>query len=155
MSIHIWIDADSCPRLVRHYVSEYALKHNHTLTFVANKPLPENERSFEMIICPQKKDAADDYILANSTENDMVITRDILLAERLVKKNTAVINDRGVLFTKDNIKDKVADRNFDFQLAQIGFGGQKKSTYNEKQLAQFISCFSAVISKLEKNHAFL
>lgn len=155
MSVHIWIDADSCPRLVRHYVSEYALRHNHKLTLVANKPLSEKEDRFEMIICPNEKDAADNYIFAESTENDIVITRDILLAERLVKKNIAVINDRGTVFSKDNIKYKVEDRNFDFQLAQIGLGGQKKSSYNKKQLAEFISCFSAVIKKLEKIHMVL
>lgn len=155
MSIHIWIDADSCPRLVRHYVSEYAARHNHTLTLVANKPVPDCGDRFEMIICPQEKDAADNYILSEAGEADIVITRDILLAERLVKKNTAVINDRGTAFTADNIRDKVEDRNFDFQLAQIGLGGQKKSTYGKKQLAEFIACFSAAIRKLEKKQAFL
>ena len=36
---HIWIDADSCPRLVREYTADYAQKNHLSLTLVANKPV--------------------------------------------------------------------------------------------------------------------
>ena len=93
---HIWIDADSCPRLVREYTADYAQKNHLSLTLVANKPVPagSDRKNFEMIICSAEKDAADNYIVSSASEKDIVITRDILLAERLVAKNISVINDQ-------------------------------------------------------------
>lgn len=148
---HIWIDADSCPRLVREYTADYAQKNHLPLTLVANKPVPAGsyEKNFEMVICPAEKDAADNYIVSSASEKDIVITRDILLAERLVAKNISVINDRGTAFTKDNIQDKIADRNFDLQLAQIGLGGSKKSSYGEKEFSKFKKCFERELQKLK------
>ena len=98
---------------------------------------------------PCRKDAADNYIVSSASEKDIVITRDILLAERLVAKNISVINDRGTAFTKDNIQDKIADRNFDLQLAQIGLGGSKKNSYGEKEFSKFKKCFERELQKLK------
>ena len=98
--------------------------------------------------CPQEQDAADDYIVNNVQENDLVITRDIPLAARLVDKSITTINDRGTSFTKDNIKQKLSDRDFDLQLAQIGLGGFKPNTYDKKLLTKFINCFDREITKI-------
>ena len=110
MSIQIWIDADSCPTLVRNYVVSYAKKLEIPVLFVANKPIPAQTNDFKMIICPQEKDAADNIIFDQAQHNDLVITRDIILASRLVEKGITTINDRGFSFTKDNIKEKVSER---------------------------------------------
>ena len=83
----IWIDADSCPTLVRSYVTKYAAKENLTVNFVANKPVnSNNEFPFNMIVCSAEKDAADNYILEHAVESDLVITRDIVFADKLVSK---------------------------------------------------------------------
>ena len=144
----IWIDADSCPKLVREFVLKYAENKNLEVNFVANKKIPSERNNFTMIICPLKQDAADDYIVNNASQNDLVITRDIPLADRLVEKEITTINDRGTTFTKNNIKDKLADRNFDLQLAQIGLVNYKPNTYDKKNLTKFINCFDREITKL-------
>ena len=59
-----------------------------------------------MILAENTKDSADNIIFENITEKDIAITRDILLAERLVQKNIKTINDRGTYFSKENIKKK-------------------------------------------------
>lgn len=102
----------------------------------------------EMVICSKEKDAADDYIYYNASAGDIVITRDIILAERLVSKGIAVINDRGTAFTKDNIKNRLADSALNLQLAQIGLGGSRKSDYTNKKFDAFIKCFHKVIKSL-------
>ncbi|MBP3561772.1 MAG: DUF188 domain-containing protein [Treponema sp.] len=144
----IWIDADSCPKLVREFVLKYAENKKLSVIFVANKEIPSSKSNFKMIICPQEQDAADDYIVNNVQENDLVITRDIPLAVRLVDKSITTINDRGTSFTKDNIKQKLSDRDFDLQLAQIGLGGFKPNTYDKKLLTKFINCFDREITKI-------
>ena len=105
----IWIDADSCPKAVRDVTIRFAKKINSEIQiiFVANKAIPASSTEYKMIICDKCKDAADNYILQNVNSNDLVITRDIIFAEKLVEKNICAINDRGTYFNKDNIKGLV------------------------------------------------
>ena len=151
----IWIDADSCPKAVR----DISIRFSHRISssikviFVANKEIPASSDDYTMIVCEQKKDSADNYILEHVKNNDLVITRDILFAEKLVEKNICAINDRGTYFNRDNIKDLVEDRNFDLQLAEIGLTGTKIHSYNKKQLAKFTSCFETQLNHLLKNYS--
>lgn len=142
----IWIDADSCPSLVRDYIVNFGFRTNTEIFFVANHAVSAKKDSFKMIICEKEKDAADNYIFTNAEQTDLVITRDIVLAEKLVNKNIQTINDRGTTFTKNNIHNRMEDRNLDLQLAQLGFGGGN-NVYGEKQFKKFRSCFENLISK--------
>ena len=101
-----------------------------------------------MIICNQEKDAADNYIFSNVQENDLVITRDIVFADRLVEKNIACINDRGTIFTKDNIKPLLSTRDFDLSLAQMGLVKHYNEGYDKKKFAAFANSFDKVIHQL-------
>lgn len=148
----IWIDADSCPTLVRFHTQKIAASLNIKVNFVANKKIPGDPNyPFEMIICPQEKDAADNYILSNANEKDLVITRDILFAARLVEKSISVINDQGTEFTKNNMPEILSDRNFDFALAQAGVVKHFKSEYTKKQFTKFANCFDKVLHNLLSN----
>ena len=104
-----------------------------------------------MIICNQDKDAADNYIFDNAGEKDLVITRDIVFADRLVTKGICVINDRGTIFSKENIKTLLADRDFDMQLVEIGLSKHYKEGYDKKKFAAFANSFDKVIYKLIRN----
>lgn len=150
MSISIYIDADNCPNLVLKYTCEYCKNNDFNLIVVANKEIKIPESNYQMIICEKEKDAADKYILTKASENDLVITKDIIFAEKLVSKNIVTINDRGSLFDKSNIKARMEDRNLDIQLAALGFGGKKGSSYNEKQLTKFAGCLEKAISILRR-----
>ena len=78
---------------------------------------------------------------------DIVITRDILLAERLLAKEITTINDRGLCFTKENIKEKLSMRNFNLELFECGLIGDKTSTFGKKELNDFANCFDREIQK--------
>ena len=134
----VWVDADSCPRLVRDYLINYTKKLKIAIKFVANHIIPQTMEHplYEMILCAQGEGAADDYIVRHSTQSDLVITRDIPLAARLVEKKTAVL----------------ADRNFNLQLAQIGLTGSKKISFSQKELSAFAISFDKEIHLLlQKN----
>lgn len=153
--ITVWVDADSCPKLVRQYLVSYTEKLSLQLNFVANHeiPQPEEHTKFKMIVCEQNSQAADDYIVNNVSKNDLVVTRDIPLADRLVEKNISVMNDRGNLYTKENIKQRLSERDFNMQLAQIGLCGVKKSYYSKKEFADFANCFDKEIHALIRQDA--
>jgi len=145
----IWIDADSCPTLVRNHCVKMAGKLDLKIVFVANKHIKSTEKSdFKMVICSDEKDAADDYIFANVQKYDLVITRDILFAERLVEKGICAINDRGTVFTKENIRELVSQRNYDLQLAQIGLVKHYNERYDKKKFALFANAFDKSIFRL-------
>lgn len=145
---HIWIDADSCPRQVRNHSVKTAQKLGIPVTFVANKKIDCDEKApFEMIITDEQKDSADTYILEHAEKDALVITRDIVFADKLVQKEIITINDRGTEFTKEMIKERLSDRDFDFQLAEIGLVKHYHEGYDKKKFEKFANCLDRVIVK--------
>jgi uncharacterized protein YaiI (UPF0178 family) len=100
-----------------------------------------------MIVCDATPDAADNYIVENASENDIVITRDIPMASRLIEKNITTINDRGLLFTTENIREKLSLRNFNKELYDNGILSEKTSTFSKKDVNNFANCFDREIQK--------
>ena len=148
-NIVIWVDADSCPSLVRNYVVRMGEKHKLRVKFVANKEIPITEKgNFEMIVCKEGKDEADNYIYNHSKLGDLVITRDIVFADRLVQKDITAINDRGTCFTKDIIKERLSSRDLDLQLYECGLVKHFHEGYDKKKFAQFANCFDKELHKL-------
>lgn len=149
----IWIDADSCPSLVRNHAIKIAYKLKLNIILVANKNIHcETDFPYEMKICSAQKDAADDYILENVTNNDLVITRDIVFASKLVQKNITSINDRGTVFNTENIPKLLSERNFNLQLAEIGLVKHFNSGYDKKMFSLFANTFDREINRLLRNY---
>lgn len=151
METHIWIDADSCPLMVRNHTVKEASRLNIGVSFVANKKIGCDYSPFNMIVCSNEKDAADNYILLNAKQNDLVITRDIVFAAKLVEKNIVCINDRGTTFNKDNIKTLLSNRDFDLQLAQMGLSKHFNEGYDKKKFESFANSFDKAVHQLLKN----
>src|SRR5688572_3907117 len=86
----IYIDADGCP--VKDQVYRVAERYKLPVVLVANKRLnlPINSL-LEMVVVNGTFDAADDWIVENSKPNDIVVTADILLADRCVKKSARAL----------------------------------------------------------------
>ena len=144
----IWVDADSCPIPVKDIIFRFCKRLNLKLIFVANHQIPmPKSQLFQMIICDVTPDAADNYIVENASENDIVITRDIPMASRLIEKNITTINDRGLLFTSENIKEKLSLRNFNKELYDNGIISEKTSTFSKKDVNNFANCFDREIQK--------
>lgn len=147
--ISVFIDGDNCPTLVLDFVAKYSKQNNLNLIIVANKKIEIQNAQYKMIVCEQTKNAADNYIFENVNQTDLVITKDVLLAERLVNKNIVTINDRGTIFDKNNIKYRLQDRNLNLQLSALGFGGKKERNFNTQMLTKFENCINKAISILQ------
>ena len=160
--VRVWVDADSCPRSVRDYIIKKAASLSFAVTFVANRVVPVDEKllinkksSFEMLTCENTPGAADDCIASRAENGDMIVTRDIPLAAKLTERGLCVLNDRGTCYTKESAKKKLADRNFNMQLAEAGLTGNKKNIYGKKEFALFAACFDKKIIELirERSHS--
>ena len=149
MITNIWIDADSCPLKVRNHVVDYSAKKGINVFFVANKKIDcQSKNPFNMIITDAQKDSADNYIFEHvQSGTDLVITRDIVFADRLVQNGIITINDRGTEFTKEIIKERLSERDFNLQLAQMGLSKSYHEGYDDKKFEKFCNCFDRVIIK--------
>lgn len=141
--ITIFIDADSCPNKVFNFVKNFCSDKNIAFTPVANS----TKNVVGSVIVTTTRDAADNYIIDHSKIGDIVITRDTLFAARLVKKGITAINDRGLVFTKNNITDILKDRDFNLQLAQLGLVNKIRN-YNDKHFAAFVKCFTKLVKEI-------
>lgn len=148
--IEIFIDADGCP--VKEEVYRVATRYQLKVFIVANKWMKTPLGNIEMIVVPGNFDAADDWIVENAKENDIVITADILLADRCLKKSTQirVLGHKGKEFTDDNIGEMVASRELMNNLRQMGeiSGGPKP--HESKDRSVFLQKLDQIIQTLKK-----
>lgn len=158
MKFTIYVDADSCPKAVRNQIVSRGKHFALPVVFVANRVVDAGETEgasrdatvaggFQMIVVPSTEGAADDKIMELAKENDIVVTRDIPLAARLIEKKVTVMNDRGTIFTDENIGEKLSQRNFNLNLLELGLEKKKKSSYGEREFKKFCDCFERVVSQ--------
>ncbi len=117
----IWVDADACPVAVRDILFRAAQRWQVTTTFVANQSFrvpPSPYLKTRQV--PQGFDVADDEIVAQLSNGDLVITQDIPLAAEAIEKGADVFNPRGQAFTRENIRQRLAMRNFMEELRSAG-----------------------------------
>jgi uncharacterized protein YaiI (UPF0178 family) len=144
--VKILLDADSCPKQARDLVLRRAAKLAIRVIFAANRPIPDSAGA-QMEICPAGENAADDRIVELAEAGDIVITRDVPLAKRLVEKDIAVIDDRGRVFTKNNINELLSLRNFTVGLAGSGMEFERTANYGKKELKRFADSLDRVLTK--------
>lgn len=107
--ITIMIDADACP--VKEEVYRVADRFKAEVRVVANSffRVPVSER-VKRVVVDDGFDAADDWIADNADARSIVITADILLAERCLKAGASVMAHNGKPFTMASIGSAVATR---------------------------------------------
>lgn len=149
-SFSIWVDADSCQSKARNILLNTALKYNIPVFYVANRPIPFSIEStlFKMIVCEKKKDEADSYIEEHCSLNDITITRDLLLAQKLLNKDRTAINDRGIIFTQKTLEKMLKERELSMQMAALGIrNGKSFSTYTSEDLENFSQTLARLVQE--------
>ena len=150
--IRLFIDADGCP--VKEEVYRVAERYRLSVAVVANKRLnlPPNSL-LEMVVVTGAFDAADDWIVENSKPNDIVVTADILLADRCIKKSVRVLGPRGVEFTAENVGSAVASRDLMQDLRQRGEMTGGPAAMDQKARSRFLSKLDEIIQSLKRQGA--
>ena len=147
----ILLDADSCPKIARDLVLRRAAKLGIRVIFAANRPIPGSEEAgAEMEICSSKENSADDRIVELAEKNDLIITRDVPLAKRLIEKETNVIDDRGRVFNINNINELLSLRNFMVDLADSGLGMERIANYGKKELKTFADSLDRILVRCNR-----
>ena len=151
--MRIIVDADSCPKQARTFLEKTALRLNIPLEYAANHDIPffTQNNLFSMTLCPQTKGAADDYIVSKATKEDLVVTRDIPLAQRLVHAGVTVINDRGTVFTAQNVSEMLEERELKLQMQALGVTPKNTwHSYGKKESSAFAVTLDRTLTQLMK-----
>ena len=115
----IFVDADACP--VKQEVYRVAGRYCLEVTLATNSRMRiPNERWITLKIVGSELDAADNWIVEHIRFFDIVITADIPLADRCLKKGARVISPTGKPFTEDNIGQALATRDLLTELRSSG-----------------------------------
>ena len=118
-SPRILVDADACP--VKDEVYRVAFRRGVAVMVVSNARLRIPDHPLvERVVVSDAFDAADDWIAETAGPRDVVVTADILLAERCLKAGAAVIGPTGKPFTAGSIGSAVAMRAI---MADLRVGG--------------------------------
>jgi uncharacterized protein YaiI (UPF0178 family) len=120
----IFVDADACP--VKDEVYKVAWRHAVPVRIVSNQRLRVPEHPLiERVTVSDAFDAADDWIAERARPGAVVVTGDILLADRCLKAGAAAIAPNGRPFTAASIGGAVATRAImaDLRAGADGIGG--------------------------------
>lgn len=147
--LHIFIDADACP--VKNEVYRVAERYRLDVTLVANSSMriPDDPR-ITLEVVDSGFDAADDWIVDILQPHDIVITADVLLASRCLKKDARVIGTSGKEFTDANIGSVVATRDLLADLRGAGeiTGGPPPLTKRDRSF--FLQILDQVIQSIKR-----
>lgn len=153
MDFTVLVDADSLLARQRAIILKMARKSGIKTMFFADRELSDVLRdqklfsNIQMIVVSVGSDSADDEIVKESKKDDLAITHDILLADRLIEKDVLVIDDRGNTYSNENIKERLSLRNMMMDLREVGVFNQKTKAFREKDIKAFADCLNKVISK--------
>ena len=149
--LHIFVDADACP--VKHEVYRVANRYGLDVTLVANSwmRVPKGP-GIRLQIVTDGFDAADDWIVEQVHPGDIVITADILLASRCLKKDAHAMGPGGKPFTKNNIGQAVATRDLLAELRGAGEITGGPPPLKKRDRSHFLQQLDNVIQSIRRNH---
>jgi len=133
--MQIWVDADACPKVIKEILYRAAARAAITIILVANKPLRVPPSPYlKTIQVPAGFDVADNQIVRDMQTGDLVITADIPLAAEVIDKGGHALNPRGELYTKDNIRERLALRDLFDELRGSGLvsGGPPSFSHSDR-----------------------
>jgi len=147
--VRILIDADACP--VKDEVYRVAYRRGVAVKVVSNARMRIPDHALvERVIVSDAFDAADDWIAEAATPSDVVITADILLADRCLKAGAAVISGNGKPFTAASIGSAIATRAI---MADLRAGGDQiggPAAFTKADKSRFLQALDEALVRLAR-----
>ncbi len=149
MPIQILIDADACP--VKDEIYRVAIRHGVAAIVVSNSGmrLPGHPLVTQIVVS-DAFDAADDWIADAANVTTIVITGDILLADRCLKAGATVMSGTGKPFTTSSIGAAIATRAI---MADLRAGGDViggPAAYSKADRSNFLQALDTALVRLKR-----
>ncbi|MBC7521054.1 MAG: YaiI/YqxD family protein [Sandarakinorhabdus sp.] len=146
----ILVDADACP--VKEDIYRVAVRHGVPVVVVSNSGmrLPGHPLITQMVVS-DRFDAADDWIAEKAGPTTLVITGDILLADRCLKAGATVLAHNGRPFTASSIGAAIATRAI---MADLRAGGDVlpggPGAFSKDDRSRFLQAIDAALVRLRR-----
>ena len=148
--LRILVDADACP--VKEEVYRVALRHVAAVVIVSNSAMRILDHPLvSRMVVSDSFDAADDWIAEACDAASVVITADILLAERCLKAGAVVLAHNGKPFTSGSIGSAVATRAI---MADLRAGGDiigGPPPFGKADRSRFLSSLDEALVRLARS----
>ena len=148
-ALRVLVDADACP--VKDEVYRVALRHGVPVVIVSNAAfrIPDHPLITRQLVS-DAFDAADDWIAGTACRSDVVVTGDILLADRCLKAGATVLAHTGKPFTSASIGGAVATRAImaDLRAGLDTIGGPAPFTKADR--SRFLQALDAALVRLAR-----
>ena len=148
--ISILVDADACP--VKDEIYKVAWRRGVPVKVVSNSRMRVPEHLLvERVLVSDAFDAADDWIAENADAHAVVITGDILLADRCLKAGAIVIGPNGKPFTAASIGSAIATRAImaDLRVAADGITGGP-APFAKADRSRFLQALDEALARLAR-----
>jgi uncharacterized protein len=149
--LKIYVDADACP--VKDEAHKVATRHGLDVIYVSNShmrlPVGGNVRR---VVVAEGADAADDWIADQVTPQDIVVTADIPLASRSLKKQAQVLSHAGKPFTTDSIGMSLAMRGLMSELREQTGVQNHNPVFVPADRSRFLQALENAIQKIKSTH---
>ena len=150
-ALRILVDADACP--VKDEIYKVAWRLEVPVTLVSNSHLRIPAHPLiDKVVVGSGFDAADDWIAEASDARSVVVTADILLADRCLKAGATVISPTGKPFTANSIGSAVATRAImaDLRAGAVGDGIGGPAPFAKTDRSRFLSALDAALVRLRR-----
>ncbi len=147
--VHILVDGDACP--VKEEVYKVARRYAVAVRVVTNSHIRVPvEPLIARVIVGSGFDAADDWIAEAATPCSIVITSDILLADRCVKAGSTVLSPTGRAFDAASIGNAVATRALMADLRAMDQVGGGPPPFAKADRSRFLSALDQAVVRLRR-----
>lgn len=147
--IDILIDADACP--VKDETYKVALRHEVAVTLVSNAFLRVPPHPLiRHVTVSDSFDAADDHLVELAHTCSVVVTADILLADRALKQGAIVLAHNGKPFTENSIGSAIATRAI---MADLRAGGDQiggAAPFSKVDRSRYLSALDEAVNRLKR-----
>jgi len=119
--VQIWVDADACPRPIKEILFRAAERQQVPMILVANTLLRTPPSPLIRAMRVRRGfNVADREIVDQVQAGDLVVTADVPLAAEVIGRGAHALDPRGVLYTQENIPERLAVRNLMAELRTTG-----------------------------------
>ena len=148
LSMHIWVDADACPVVVKDILFRAAQRAGLPLTLVANQPLRTPPSPLiRAVQVPRGFDVADAHITQHAEAGDLVITADIPLAADVLAKGAMALSPRGERYDAGTIRERLAMRDMMEELRSSGWTSAARRPLSQADRRAFASQLDAILAR--------
>ncbi|MVW79005.1 YaiI/YqxD family protein [Bordetella sp. 02P26C-1] len=146
--MHIWVDADACPAVIKDILYRAAQRWQIPLTLVANQMLRTPPSALiRAVQVPRGFDVADAYIVQHAAAGDLVITGDIPLAAEVLQKGAMALNPRGERYTPETISERLTMRDMMEELRANGIDTGGFSAFSQADRKSFANQLDTLLAR--------